>query len=92
VSINRFNPRTDAVQGPIVRALEAIGAKVYYIKLPLDLLVGWRNRNVLLECKGWKARLTKDQEEFFATWPGEKHLVHSPEEALTAILGKQAMR
>ena len=84
--------RTDAVQGPIVRALEAVGARVYYIKLPVDLLVGFRGRNILLECKSPNGRLTKDQEKFKATWNGEVHVVQTPEEALAAVLGKEVMK
>ena len=84
--------RTDAVQGPIVRALEAIGAKVYYIKWPCDLLVAYRQRTILLECKSRTGTLTKDQERFKETWNGaEFYIVRSPEEALTAILGEKAM-
>ena len=75
-----------------MRALEAVGAKVVYIKLPVDLLVGFRGKNLLLECKSSTGRLTKDQEKFISTWNGEVHIVQTPEEALTAVLGKEAMR
>lgn len=85
--------RTDAVQGPIIRALEQVpGVKVYYLKLPLDLLVAHRGVNYLLECKGQQGRLTKLQEDFIATWPGQSAVVRTPQEALEAILGKDAFK
>ena len=78
--------RTDAVQGPIIRALEQVpGVKVYYLKLPVDLCVGFMGKNYLLEVKGQHGRLTKLQEEFIATWPGQVAVVRSPIEALNAI-------
>lgn len=84
--------RTDANQGEIQRALEAIGARVLYIKEPVDLLVGFRKRNVLLEVKTDAGRMTKAQEAFFATWNGEAHIVHDVQSALEAVCGKEAMR
>ena len=85
--------KTDATQAPIVAALRLIGAKVYYIKEPVDLLVGFRKRNILMEVKNGdgKDALTKAQVEFIATWPGELHVVRNVNEALVAVLGKDAM-
>lgn len=83
--------KTDSTQAPIVEALRKIGAKVYYIKEPVDLVVGFRKRNILMEVKDVNGTLTKGQEEFIATWPGEVHIVRSIGEALTAVLGKKAM-
>ena len=90
----RTAARIDANQPAIVKALEAIGAKVVYIKKPLDLLVGFRKRNILLEVKNKEGfdRETKDQVAFIATWPGELHIVYTPEEAVAAVIGKEAMR
>ena len=84
--------RSDATQGPIVRALEAIGARVYYIKWPVDLMVTYRQRTIMLECKSRTGTLTKGQAELVERWNGaELYIVRTPEEALTAILGEKAM-
>jgi len=85
--------RTDDSQKPIVDALRAAGIAVYVIGLPLDLLCAVRDprgswRHVLLEVKDVDGRFTKQQAEFMAEWPGEIHVVRSPEEALKACLGR----
>ncbi len=82
----RHAARTDAGQKAIVDALHKIGARTYYVKLPLDLLVCYRKRTLLLECKEPDGRLTKAQVEFIASWPGEVHVVRSPSEAINACL------
>ena len=83
--------RVDDSQKPIVDALRAAGIAVYVIGLPLDLLCavrlpeGWKT--LLLEVKDADGRFTKTQAEFMAEWPGEIHVVRSPEEALRACFG-----
>lgn len=67
-------------------ALRQIGASVYYIKEPVDLAVGFRNRTVLLEVKADKGRLTKAQEEFFQTYRGEAYIVQDVGQALKAVM------
>lgn len=69
--------RTDANQSEIVAALRAIGASVWVIGLPLDLLVGYRGATALLEVKTLTgkrqpkpARHTELQREFLGTWRG----------------------
>lgn len=86
--------KVDATQAAIVDALRRVGAAVVYIKEPLDLLVGYRGKNVLMEVKNrdGKDELTKAQIEFIATWPGEVHIVYSPFEAVQAIVGAEALR
>ena len=84
--------RVDDCQKPIVDALRAAGIAVYVIGLPLDLLCAVRRpggswRHVLLEVKDADGRFTKTQAEFMAEWPGEIHVVRSPEEALRACFG-----
>lgn len=67
--------RIDSTQREIVSALRAIGATVQ----PLhsvgrgcpDLLVGFRGRNLLVECKSTGGKLTPDQERWHAEWRGE---------------------
>jgi hypothetical protein len=81
--------KPDANQHALVEALKKIGAKCFYIKEPVDLLVGYRGRNLLLEVKNreGKNRITKAQAEFLATWPGDVQVVWSVEEAISAVVG-----
>lgn len=88
--------RIDANQPMIVDALRRIGAKVAFLHelgndVP-DLLVGFRGRNVLLEIKMPKKDPTSGQQVWANNWPGEVHVVHSVNEALQAVVGKEAMR
>ena len=85
--------KVDANQGAIVEALRAIGAYVWPIGLPLDLLCGFRGRTVLLEVKtltGKRAPKPKKhtdlQRDFLAAWNGGPAItVSSTEEAIAAI-------
>ena len=83
----RHAARTDDNQPAIIEAMRAVGAKVYYLKLPLDLLVWFRGRYLLMEVKDPDGRLTKAQVEFIGSWPGEVHVVVTPQEALRALMG-----
>lgn len=79
--------KTDANQQAIVERLRAIGARVFYVKEPVDLLVGYRNATVLLECKAPGGRITKAQAEFIAQWNGGAlHVVRDPDEAVNLVL------
>ena len=87
--------RVDATQAPIVEALRKIGAKVRSTAnvgddFP-DLCVGFQGRTILLEVKSAGQSLTKGQEAFAASWPGECHTVHSVDEALAVVIGEKAM-
>ena len=69
--------RIDPAQPEIVAALRKIGATVWVIGLPVDLLVGYRNRTTLMEVKTLvgkrkpkPAGYTELQESFMATWQG----------------------
>lgn len=79
--------RVDANQEAVVSALRAAGAYVWIIGLPVDLLVGFRDRTFLMEIKhGPKKRLTALQEDFFTNWHGGTLCrVDGPEAALRAI-------
>ena len=85
--------RTDSTQSVIVGGLRACGAYVWIIGLPVDLLVGWKGKTLLMECKsltGKKApkpkRYTELQKEFMAEWKGlPVATVTSIEEAITAL-------
>lgn len=85
--------KVDANQAEIVGALRAIGASVQ----PLhavgqgcpDLLVGYKGRNVLLECKLPDAPPSKllnaRQVEWHAAWRGQVATVATVEDAFQAI-------
>lgn len=67
----RYAARVDANQDQIVSALRAAGAYVWIIGLPVDLLVGYKGKTILVEVKsGSKKRLTKLQADFFENWSG----------------------
>jgi hypothetical protein len=69
--------RVDATQAEIVAALRAAGATVWVIGLPVDLMVGYAGRTLLIECKCLTGKRepkptghTKLQKAFMADWPG----------------------
>lgn len=87
--------RTDANQPSITDALHRIGCQTYYIKMPCDLLVSGGalgEANLLMEVKMPGENLTADQQAFWLRWPGRKCVVRSVQEALVAVLGKEALR
>lgn len=84
--------RTDATQAEIVKALRKVGANVYVVGLPLDLLVWHRGRYLLVEVKEPDGRLTQTQQEFIDSWPGEIAIVRGPLEAVAAVVGAEAMK
>lgn len=93
MSLARYRNTRDRNEPPIVRALEGIGASVFRLDRPCDLLVGYRGRNHLLEVKAplgprggaSGSPLTPEQVEFQRTWRGSVAIVRSPGEALEAI-------
>jgi hypothetical protein len=79
--------RIDANQTQVIEALRAAGAYVWIIGLPVDLLVGYKGRTILMEVKdGPKKPLTALQHAFFANWTGGTLArVDGPEAALNAL-------
>ena len=79
--------RVDANQEQIVSALRAAGAYVWIIGLPVDLLVGYKNRTILVEIKSTsKSKFTDLQKDFFANWAGDALArIDSPEAALRML-------
>jgi hypothetical protein len=79
--------RIDANQEAVVIALRAAGAYVWIIGLPVDLLVGYKDRTLLMEVKtGPKKPLTALQADFFEKWAGGTLVrVDSPDAALRMI-------
>jgi len=93
VSLLRRAKARDANEAEIVRALRDVGAGVFPLDLPLDLLVAWRGKTMLMEVKlpvgpeggDSHSRLRPGQQRFIATWPGQVAVVRTPAEALAAI-------
>lgn len=90
----RHAAKVDKTQAAIVEALRQAGASVWVIGLPVDLLVGIRSKNYLMECKSPLDRVKKPrngsltdlQADFIASWQGDRpHVVATPEEALRAV-------
>ena len=81
--------RRDENEPEIVKAFRSLGASVWHKEGPLDLIVGWPNRTILVEVKdGSKPpsgqKLTRGEAEFIQMWPGECYVMRSVLEA-TAI-------
>lgn len=83
----RYAARVDANQRQIISALEAAGAYVWVIGLPVDLLVGYKGHTFLIEVKnGPRKRLTALQADFFENWSGSTLArIDGPEAALNMI-------
>lgn len=87
--------RVDNNQADIVKALRRIGVQVEIIKKPVDLLICHRGVTSVAEVKNPDAdspRLTKDQVDFIARWPGKIYSFTSPTQAVAEVLGKELMR
>jgi hemin uptake protein HemP len=81
--------KVDANQAAIVAALRAIpGVQVLVLNAEVDLIVGHRGRNYLLEVKRdhRPSRLKPSQEAMRITWPGQYAIVSTLDEAL-AVTG-----
>jgi len=84
----------DTNEPEIIAALEAVHATVCRWDA-VDLIVGFRRENFLLEVKrpgmnqrkrGKRQQMTNDkQAEFRRTWAGQVEVVETPEDALEAI-------
>jgi hypothetical protein len=84
MSLNRWNARRDANEGPIVQALRAAGADVIRLDV-FDLLVLYRGRIFCLDAKLPKTgKATTSQDALVDRgWP--LCFVHDPIDALKAI-------
>lgn len=86
MSLVRYAKRKDANQRPIVEALERVGAEVWILDRPADLMVWFRQKWFVAEVKPATGRFTKLQQSEreqglcrgILTW-------RSPLEALQAI-------
>jgi len=70
---------------PIVRHLRTIGASVQILSFVgkgcPDLLTGYKGKNILLEVKTGKGKLTPDQVIWHSEWQGQVHTCRTAEEA-----------
>lgn len=73
----RLAARVDETQAAIVAAMRAMGATVWIIGLPVDLLCGYKGHTILVEVKRLTGKrqpkptkYTPLQKDFFATWKG----------------------
>lgn len=78
--------RRDGNESEIIEALQAVGCSVLQLD-EIDLVVGWRGRNFLLEVKMPKRRrkLRPIQERLSFDWRGQYSIVTSVDEALAAV-------
>lgn len=86
----RRRGKVDKNQGVIVERFRALGCSVRSLAnvgdgMP-DLIVGCMGYNLLVEVKGRKGKLTKDQKDFHGEWRGRIHIVRSVEEATELIM------
>jgi len=85
----KYNAKVDANEKDIISALRKIGADVERIGRPVDLLVGYRARNFLIEVKTGDNKphhsRNKDQTEWIKGWKGQVRVVFTPEEAIELV-------
>lgn len=81
----RRKAKRDLVEGPIIAVLKAAGATVEQLDRPVDLVVGYRSKNILIECKTPGNKLNSGQREFVDAWKGQVAVCHTPAEALEVI-------
>ena len=86
MALPRYAAKTDDNQQEIIDALRKIGCSVVVIGTPVDLLCGYRRKNILLEVKrpGEKPR-TLAQRKLLETWRGQVDIVTSPEQAIAIM-------
>ena len=87
MSIKRRAAKRDKNEAEIIHALRQVGADVIQLsdKGVPDLLVGYKNKNYLMEVKTNTGKLTADQSDFFTMWGGQVCVVRTIEEALSVI-------
>lgn len=75
-SLARRAAKRDASEPEIVTALEQCGFSVFRLNEPCDLLVGFRGKNYLVECKtngtSYGKDLNSNQQAFNDFWRGGK--------------------
>lgn len=84
MGLNRYAKRRDANEPEIIKALEKIGCSILQVD-PVDLIVGYRGKNFLLEVKTVKGKLEPSQVVLLETWRGQYRIVRTPEEAIKLV-------
>ena len=79
-----YNPKRDANEPEIVEALQAVGASVLRAD-DVDLIVGYRGVNYLMEIKTPEGKLNKKQQKFFRSWKGQVNIIRTVDQALMLI-------
>lgn len=92
MSATRYAARVDGNQADIVKALRSLGASVYVLKLPVDLLVGINGKTALVEVKDpnsayGRRGLNPNQQAFSATWCGGTVALVDSIEAARRLIG-----
>jgi hypothetical protein len=78
--------KRDACEPSIVEALQAAGASVYRLDQPVDLLIGYRGKCIIAECKLSGAKLNENQLKFFSEWRGSTPpILRSVDDALKLL-------
>lgn len=93
MGLSRHANARDANERVIVNGLRSIGASVYRVNEPCDIIVGFRRVNYLFEIKlplGPKggashSAQTADQVQFEQTWRGQYAVVRSLDEAIAIV-------
>lgn len=91
MSLNRYAKKRDTSEPDIITALKCVGAEVWTLDYPVDLLVRFREKWHLLEVKtphgkSQKARQDKRQEDQISFIENTRTpVVTTPVEALRAI-------
>lgn len=62
--------KRDISEPAIVQALEQSGATVFRLDRPVDLLIGYRGRTYIAECKTGRGKLNANQVAFIEAWKG----------------------
>lgn len=64
--------KSDANQKPIVECFRKMGASVWALDRPVDLIVGYAGKMGLVEVKNreGKDKISPDQKKFFEEWKG----------------------
>lgn len=75
MSLNRYAKKRDISEAEIVTALVGCGFSVERIDTPVDLIVGFRRRTFLVECKSGKRKLNENQTRFVSGWRGSDVVV-----------------
>ena len=89
-----YAAQRDQNENEIVRIFRKLGASVYRMDKPVDLLIGYKGYNILVEVKRPKgprggdshSRLNAKQQEFIDGWRGRVFVVRTPVEAEDLLL------